>query len=186
MTLDRPGFQAWLDRYVAAWKSYDPADIGALFSADCRVPLSPTRTSRLDRPGGDRRRLAGRPGRAAGTYDAKYEPLAIDGETPSSPTAGPTTSTRTARSATSTATSTCAASTMPASATDLHRVVDAERARVPQGSQRDEVACARPRPARSSSRRPAAPCPAPYSSSTTSRPFATPSPMRSSRTACAS
>ena len=24
--------QAWLDRYVSAWSSYDPAEIGELFS----------------------------------------------------------------------------------------------------------------------------------------------------------
>ena len=41
MTLDRPAFQAWLDRYVAAWKSYDPAAIGALFSEDAEYRYHP-------------------------------------------------------------------------------------------------------------------------------------------------
>jgi len=78
MTLDRPAFQAWLDRYVAAWKSYDPVQIGALFCEDAEYRYHPE-----DEP------LRGRAAIVeswldgfdpAGTYDAKYEPLAIDGE----------------------------------------------------------------------------------------------------------
>ncbi len=78
MRLDRSAFQAWLDRYVAAWKSYDPTAIGALFSEDAEYRYHPE-----DEP------LVGRAAivadwledpDAAGTYDARYEPLAIDGE----------------------------------------------------------------------------------------------------------
>lgn len=78
MTLDRPSFQAWLDRYVAAWKSYDPLAIGDLFSEDARYRHHPE-----DEP------VTGREGIVAdwleerydpGTYDGHYEPLAIDGE----------------------------------------------------------------------------------------------------------
>ena len=77
MTLDRPAFQAWLDRYVAAWRSYDPAQIGALFSDDARYRYHPK-----DEP------VVGRDAIVADwldgadpkdTYDAHYEPLAIDG-----------------------------------------------------------------------------------------------------------
>ena len=32
--MDRAAAQEWLDRYVAAWKSYDEAAIAALFSED--------------------------------------------------------------------------------------------------------------------------------------------------------
>ena len=32
--MDTAAFQAWLDRYVAAWRSNDRADIEALFSPD--------------------------------------------------------------------------------------------------------------------------------------------------------
>jgi hypothetical protein len=35
------GVQAWLDRYVAAWRSYDPAGIGALFSDDATYAYHP-------------------------------------------------------------------------------------------------------------------------------------------------
>jgi ketosteroid isomerase-like protein len=78
MALDRPAFQAWLDRYVDAWRSYDPAAIGDLFSEDAEYRFHPE-----DDP------LRGRDAIVAdwlgekdepGTYDARYEVLAIDGE----------------------------------------------------------------------------------------------------------
>ena len=78
MTLDHPAFQAWLDRYVAAWKSYDPTQISALFSEDAEYRYHPA-----DEP------VAGRAAIVeswldgpdpVGSYDAHYEPLAIDGE----------------------------------------------------------------------------------------------------------
>ena len=78
MTLDRAAFQEWLDRYVAAWKSYDPTAIGALFSEAATYRYHPQ-----DEP------VTGRAAIVAdwleardptGTYDAHYEPLAIDGE----------------------------------------------------------------------------------------------------------
>jgi ketosteroid isomerase-like protein len=34
MHLTRDAFASWLDRYIAAWRSNDPADIGDLFSED--------------------------------------------------------------------------------------------------------------------------------------------------------
>lgn len=72
-------FQQWLDRYVEAWKTYDPARIGALFSEDATYRHSPQEVdgvrgrqaiidSWLERPD------------EKGTYDARYEPLAIDGD----------------------------------------------------------------------------------------------------------
>lgn len=78
MSLDRVAFQVWLDRYVAAWKSYDPTAIGDLFSDHATYRYRPE-----DEP------LAGRAAIVAdwlgsqdqaGTYDAHYEPLAIDDE----------------------------------------------------------------------------------------------------------
>ena len=78
--MDRAGFQRWLDGYVAAWKSYDRDEIRALFSDDAVYRYSPD-------PDGDA--LQGRDAIAddwlsgkdePGTYDAKYEPLAIDGD----------------------------------------------------------------------------------------------------------
>ena len=37
--MDHGSAQEWLDRYVAAWRSYDPAAIGALFSDDIVLSL---------------------------------------------------------------------------------------------------------------------------------------------------
>ena len=41
VAMDREGGQAWLDRYVAAWRSYDREEI-----ADLSAPTSPTGTTR--------------------------------------------------------------------------------------------------------------------------------------------
>jgi SnoaL-like domain len=71
-------FQQWLDRYVEAWKTYDPDKISSLFSDDADYSYHPQ-----DDP---------EHGRAAileawltnpdekGTYDAEYHPLAIDAD----------------------------------------------------------------------------------------------------------
>ena len=78
MALDHAAFQDWLDRYVAAWKSYDREAIGDLWSEDAQYRYHPE-----DEP------VSGRDAIVAswlderddpGTYDAHYEPLAIDGE----------------------------------------------------------------------------------------------------------
>ena len=39
--MDRQGFQDWLDRYVDAWKTYDPDKIGSLFSEDVEYLYHP-------------------------------------------------------------------------------------------------------------------------------------------------
>jgi hypothetical protein len=79
VTLDRPAFQAWLDRYVAAWKSYDAADIGALFSEDAAYRYHPQDEPVVGRAAIVADWLEGQD--PTGGYDARYEPLAIDGET---------------------------------------------------------------------------------------------------------
>lgn len=85
--MDRPAVQDWLDRYVRAWESYAADQVGALFSehatyryhpadegddvvhgrdAIVRSWLAPDGTeSSRDEPG---------------TYDAEYEPYAIEGD----------------------------------------------------------------------------------------------------------
>ena len=77
--MDRQQFQAWLDGYVEAWKTYDEAKIRALFAEDVEYRYHP-----MDEP------VRGRDAVVAswiegkddpGTYDAHYEPLAIEGET---------------------------------------------------------------------------------------------------------
>lgn len=78
--------QAWLDRYVAAWETYDPAAIGDLFSVDAAYRYHPADEPIVGRaaivaswvdpaPGGT---ASGRD--EPGTYDARYEPYAVDGE----------------------------------------------------------------------------------------------------------
>jgi len=78
IAVDKQAFQGWLDRYVEAWKTYDADKIGDLFSDDAEYRFHPQ-----DEP---------ERGRAAivaawlhepdekGTYDAHYQPLAIDGD----------------------------------------------------------------------------------------------------------
>jgi ketosteroid isomerase-like protein len=75
--MDHAGFQAWLNRYVGAWRSGDPAAIGALFSPDATYFYGPYRkpvsgrdaivrdwTTNPDEPG---------------SWEAEYRPLAVDG-----------------------------------------------------------------------------------------------------------
>ena len=68
----------WLEAYVAAWRSYDRADVGELFSDDAVYRWHP-----WDEP------VRGREAIVAawledrdepGTYDARYEPVAVDGD----------------------------------------------------------------------------------------------------------
>ena len=84
--MDRDGAQAWLDRYVAAWKSYDRDDIGELFAEDVAYRYHP-----YDEPLVGRETVVGSwlgesdaDGAstldAPGTYDAKYAPYAVDGD----------------------------------------------------------------------------------------------------------
>jgi ketosteroid isomerase-like protein len=76
--------QAWLDRYVAAWKSYDAQDIADLFSEDVEYRYHP-----WDEPVRGRQAVVddwiAPEGQASsrdepGTFDARYEPYAVDGD----------------------------------------------------------------------------------------------------------
>jgi ketosteroid isomerase-like protein len=85
--MDRTTVQAWLDRYVEAWKSYDRAIIADLFSADATYRYHPyDDDDRVIRgrdaivrdwiePDGD---SSGRD--EPGSYDAHYETYAVDGD----------------------------------------------------------------------------------------------------------
>lgn len=77
MSLDHAAFQAWLDRYVAAWKSYDPVEIGALFSGGVEYRYHPEDEPVVGRAAVVESWLDGPD--PNGSYDAHYEPLAIDG-----------------------------------------------------------------------------------------------------------
>lgn len=68
--------QAWLDRYVEAWKTYDPDKIGSLFSENIEYRYHPN-----DEPEVGRELLVSNwldTRDVEGTYDAEYHPVAID------------------------------------------------------------------------------------------------------------
>jgi hypothetical protein len=87
--MDRDTAQAWLDRYVAAWHTYDPAAIGDLFSADVSYRYHPYDEPVVGRDAvvaswlgddedeGDSADASTRD--EPGTFDASYTPYAIDG-----------------------------------------------------------------------------------------------------------
>jgi hypothetical protein len=79
----RSEVQAWLDRYVDAWMTYDPGAVGALFCADAEYRYHP-----WDEPVRGRdaivRSWVDPSGSASGrddpgTYAARYEPYAVEG-----------------------------------------------------------------------------------------------------------
>ena len=84
--MDADAVTAWLDAYLAAWKSYDREQIGALFSDDVKYRFHP-----YDEPVEGREAVVeswlgegeheGAPGRDEdGTYDASYRPIAVEGD----------------------------------------------------------------------------------------------------------
>jgi hypothetical protein len=84
--MDAAAVATWLDAYIAAWRSYDRAAIGALFSDNVKYRFHP-----YDEPVEGRDAVVeawlgegeheGAPGRdEEGTYEASYRPVAVDGE----------------------------------------------------------------------------------------------------------
>lgn len=86
--MDHLAAQEWLDRYVAAWLSYDRDEIGALFSDDVAYRYHP-----YDEPVAGRDAVvaswlgevdSGDDGASSrdepGTYEATYSPVAVDGD----------------------------------------------------------------------------------------------------------
>jgi hypothetical protein len=77
MHLTRDEFASWLGRYVDAWRSHDAEVIGELFSLDCSYSYS-----------GGHDVVSGRDAivetwlkeEDVGSWEAAYEPLAIDDE----------------------------------------------------------------------------------------------------------
>jgi hypothetical protein len=78
--VDEAAVASWLERYVAAWRSYDPNEIGALFSEDAVYRYEPWAD------GADA--LQGREAIVAswleerdapGSWAAEYRPWAVDG-----------------------------------------------------------------------------------------------------------
>ena len=84
--MERADVARWLSDYIEAWKSYDRDQIEALFSDDVRYRYHP-----YDEPVEGRRAVVeswlgegdheGASERDdEGTYDASYEPVAVDGD----------------------------------------------------------------------------------------------------------
>jgi hypothetical protein len=85
--MERGTAQAWLDRYIDAWMSYDPDAISGLFSEDVAYRYHPNDEPIVGRAavvaswlGQDASGTASSRD-APGTYEAAYSPVAIDGDT---------------------------------------------------------------------------------------------------------
>jgi ketosteroid isomerase-like protein len=85
--VDRTSAQEWLDRYVDAWRSYDPTEIGALFSDDVVYRYHAYDDPIVGREAvvaswlGDEAPDVASTRDEPGTYDATYAPVAVDGDT---------------------------------------------------------------------------------------------------------
>src|SRR5438067_1125479 len=76
--IDRATVSAWLDKYIRAWQSYDPQQIGDLFTEDAVYyydPFNPPAQGRkaivsawLEKPD------------PPGSFEARYEPVAVEGD----------------------------------------------------------------------------------------------------------
>ncbi|HET7026650.1 MAG TPA: nuclear transport factor 2 family protein [Candidatus Limnocylindrales bacterium] len=81
--MTRDDVQGWLDRYIAAWRTYDRAAIGALFSADAEYRYHPWDAPLVGRDEIVRSWIEPEGPNSArdepGTYEASYEPFAVDG-----------------------------------------------------------------------------------------------------------
>ena len=84
--MDRKTAQDWLDRYVEAWRSYDPKDVAGLFSEAVAYRYHPYDEPIVGRESvveswlgeGDSDDASTRD--APGTYEATYSPVAVDGD----------------------------------------------------------------------------------------------------------
>jgi len=73
--------QAWLDAYVAAWRSYDEAAIGALFADDATYAYHPWDTGDALFRGRDAIVAEWlRERDAPGSWQAEYRPLLVDAD----------------------------------------------------------------------------------------------------------
>jgi hypothetical protein len=85
--MDVEGAQSWLDRYVAAWLTYDPDEIAALFSDDIAYRYHPYDAPIVGREAvvaswlGEDVSDSASTRDAPGTYEAEYSPVAVDGDT---------------------------------------------------------------------------------------------------------
>jgi ketosteroid isomerase-like protein len=84
--MERADVERWLDSYVGAWKTYDPARIGALFSEDVEYRFHPYDLPVVGRDAvveawlGEGEHEGASERDEPGTYEAKYAPVAIEGD----------------------------------------------------------------------------------------------------------
>jgi ketosteroid isomerase-like protein len=84
--MDRESAQTWLDSYISAWKSYDRAEIAALFADDVVYRYHPNDDPTLGVEAvvaswiGDSAAPGASTRDALDTYDATYTPVAINGD----------------------------------------------------------------------------------------------------------
>jgi len=84
--MDRATAQAWLDRYVSAWLSYDANDIAGLFTEDVAYRYHPNDDPIVGRAAvvaswlGESESDVASARDAPGTYSAQYAPVAVDGD----------------------------------------------------------------------------------------------------------
>jgi SnoaL-like protein len=76
--MDHNDVRTWLDRYLTAWKSYEPEAIGDLFSKTVSYREYPYAEPLTTRESVVENWLEDRD--ATGTYDGEYEPIAVDGD----------------------------------------------------------------------------------------------------------
>jgi uncharacterized protein (TIGR02246 family) len=79
--LDHAAVQRWLDAYVAAWKSYDPDAIAALFAEDATCLYHPYGEPVRGREAIVDSWIAPDRRDPPGSYAAHYEPLVVEGDT---------------------------------------------------------------------------------------------------------
>jgi len=77
--VDHAAFQDWLNRYVAAWRSYDADDIAALFSEDVVYSYRPFSEPVRGRDAVVADWLGNKD--EPGSWDAEYRAIAVDGDT---------------------------------------------------------------------------------------------------------
>ena len=83
--MEKADIDRWLEAYIAAWKSYDPNAIGALFSEDVEYRYHPYdepvhgRDAVVEAWLGESDHEGASSRDAEGTYDASYRAVAVDG-----------------------------------------------------------------------------------------------------------
>ena len=70
--------QRWLDAYIAAWSSYDPAEIAALFTDDAAYHYDPFREPLVGGAAIAADWLQAR--MPPGSWEAEYRPFAVEGD----------------------------------------------------------------------------------------------------------